>query len=86
MSTSLQKYIEGVLKRFEMERCKPVSTPPEQGRKFQELPDDEHPYDVQQYQMIIGCFTHEETATLWLQQLTLCLNKCLNMERITGKH
>jgi hypothetical protein len=29
------KYLEGVLKRFGMQECKPVSTPLEPGRKFE---------------------------------------------------
>ena len=35
LSISQTKYHEGVLKRFNMKNCKPVSTPLEQGRKFE---------------------------------------------------
>eukprot|EP00794_Sanderia_malayensis_P018501 gene18501-20356_t len=62
MSISEPKYIEGILKRFGMEHCKPVSTPLESGRKFQKLSDDENPYKVQAYQMLIGCLTYATTT------------------------
>ena len=35
LSITYKKYLEGVLKRFDMENCKPVSTLLEQGRKFE---------------------------------------------------
>ena len=33
-------YLESVLKRFDMENCKPVSTPLEPGRRFVKLQED----------------------------------------------
>jgi hypothetical protein len=42
LSISQAKYLEGVLKRFEMENCKPVSTPLEQGRKFVPLSENDN--------------------------------------------
>ena len=63
LSISQPKYLEGILKRANMDKCKPVTTPLEQGRKFQQLSDDEKPVDVQKYQMIIGCLTYATTAT-----------------------
>ena len=57
------KYLEGILKRFGMETCKPVTTPLEPGRKFESLPENETPVDVQGYQMAIGCLTYASTAT-----------------------
>lgn len=36
LSISQPKYLEGIPTRFNMDKCKPVSTPLEQGRKFQE--------------------------------------------------
>lgn len=41
-----------------MERCKPVSTPLKQERKFQKLSEHENSYDVQAYQMMIYCLTY----------------------------
>ena len=35
LSITLKKYLEGVLKRFDMENGMPVSTRLEQGRKFE---------------------------------------------------
>ena len=58
LSISQAKYLEGVLKRFEMENCKPVSTPLEQGRKFVPLSENDYPVDTQAYQMAIGCLTY----------------------------
>ena len=46
-----------------MQKCKPVSTPLEQVRKFQQLLEDDQPIDVQAYQMIIGCLTYATNAT-----------------------
>ena len=60
---SQQSYPEKVLERFEMENCKPVSTPLETGRKFQKLSDDEEASDLKLYQQAIGCLTYPSTAT-----------------------
>ena len=46
-----------------MDKCKPVSTPLEQGRKFQHLSENEKPIDVQRYQMIIACLTYTAMTT-----------------------
>ena len=62
-SISQAKYLEGVLKRFEMENCKPVSTPLEQGRKFVPLSENDYPVDTQAYQMAIGCLTYAATVS-----------------------
>ena len=62
LTISQPKYLEGVLKRFNMENCKPVSTPMEPGKKFYELSGDEDPVNVQEYQKIIGCLTYATTA------------------------
>ena len=63
MTISQPKYLEGILKRFGMEQCKPVSTPLEPGKHFQELPDDENPTNINEYQKLIGCLTYVATAT-----------------------
>ena len=63
MTISQSKYLEGVLKRFGMEKCKPGSTPLEPGKHFEELPDDENPTNVNEYQKLIGCLTYVTTAT-----------------------
>ena len=49
------KYLESIFKKFDMENCKPISTPLEPGRKFVKLQGNETPVDVQRYQMAIGC-------------------------------
>ena len=53
LSLSQPKYLEGILERFKMDKSKPVSTPLEQGRKFQHLSKNEKAIDVQRYQMIV---------------------------------
>ena len=58
LSLSQPKYLEGIPKVFNMDKCEPVFTPFEQGREFQQLLENEKPIDVQCYQMIIGCLTY----------------------------
>ena len=57
------KYLEGILKRFGMDQCKPVSTPLDPGKKFESLSENDSPVDTQRYQMAIGCLTYVTTAT-----------------------
>ena len=63
LTISQSKYLEGVLKRFNMTECKPVSTPIESGKQFHELSENETPANIQEYQKIIGCLTHVTTAS-----------------------
>ena len=63
LSISQAKYLEGVLKRFDMHNCKPVATPLEHGRKFEPLSENEEPVDVQAYQMAIGCLTYAASVS-----------------------
>ena len=60
---SQSKYLEGVLKRFNMTECKPVSTPIEPGKQFHELSENETPANIHEYQKIIGCLTYVTTAS-----------------------
>ena len=63
LTISQPNYLESILKRFDMENCKHVSTPLEAGRKFEKLLDSDTPIATQKYQMIIGCLTYASTAT-----------------------
>ena len=63
MYISQQNYVEGILKRFGMEDCKPISTPMENCAKFHKLSDEDDPFDTQIYQQAIGCLTYLSTAT-----------------------
>ena len=63
LTVSQPNYLDKVLKKFGMENCKPVSTPLEPGRKFQQLSPSDEPFDVQTYQQAIGCLTYISTAT-----------------------
>ena len=63
LTISQPNYTEKVLRKFEMENCKPVSTPLEPGRKFQQLSSSDEPLDIQTYQQAIGCLTYMSTTT-----------------------
>ena len=43
--------------------CKPISTRMEANKKFDKLPDDQEPVDVQSYQATIGSLTYASIAT-----------------------
>ena len=55
--------MKGILKRFGMEDCKPMSTPLEAGREFQKLSEEETPVEMKKYQQMIGSMMHVKTAT-----------------------
>ena len=63
LTISQTNYVEKVLRKFGMENCKPISTPLELGRKFQQLSQGDEPFNVQTYQQAIGCLTYMSTAT-----------------------
>lgn len=63
LTISQANYVERVLRKFGMENCKPVSTPLDPGRKFQQLSQGDEPFNVQTYQKAIGCLTYMSTAT-----------------------
>ena len=56
-------YLENVLKRFEMQDCKPVATPMEPGRKFEKLKDTEEVVDLEKYQAAIRSLTYASIGT-----------------------
>ena len=58
LTISQANYVERVLRKFGMENCKPVSTPLDPGRKFQQLSQGDEPFNVQTYQQAIGCLTY----------------------------
>ena len=58
LSISQKNYLQGVLKRFEMENCKSVSTPLEFGKKYEALSKEEKSVDVKTYQIAIGCLNY----------------------------
>ena len=63
LTISQANYVERILRKFGMENCKPVSTPLDPGRKFQQLSQGDEPFNVQTYQQAIGCLTYMSTAT-----------------------
>jgi hypothetical protein len=58
LSISQKTYLQGVLKRFDMENCRSVSTPLEFGKKYEALNEEENPVDVKGYQIAIGCLNY----------------------------
>ena len=56
-------YLEGVLKRFGMANCNPVSTPMENGKRFQALTNDDEGVDINEYQAVIGSLVYASIAT-----------------------
>jgi hypothetical protein len=63
MSISQPKYLEGIVKRFGMENCKPAATPMEPNARFTKLEPGEPCVEKQQYQATIGCLTYAMTST-----------------------
>ena len=63
LTISQKAYLENVIKCFGMFDCKPISTPMEANKKFDKLPDDQEPVDVQRYQAAIGSLTYASIAT-----------------------
>ena len=63
LTISQPGYLEKVLHRFGMENSKPVATPLETGKKFQQLESEQDAFDVQMYQQAIGCLTYTSTCT-----------------------
>ena len=54
--------MESVPKRFRMADCKPVTTPLEQGKKYEKQPDDSESVKAKEYQAIIGCLIYAAVA------------------------
>jgi hypothetical protein len=63
LSISQRSYTEKVLRRFQMESCRPVGTPLETGKKFHELSSDDESFDTQTYRQAIGCLTYVSVTT-----------------------
>ena len=64
LTISHPNYLSNVLKRFNMENCRPVATPLEAGRKFQKASDNDKLFhDISLYQQAIGCLTYASTTT-----------------------
>ena len=63
LSISHPKYLQGILKRFRMEECNPVSTPMETGAHFVKRWPDEPVFDKQLYQQAVGCLTYASVTT-----------------------
>jgi hypothetical protein len=58
LAISQKTYLQGVLKRFDMENCMSVSTPLEFGKKYEALSEEENPVDMKGYQIAIGCLNY----------------------------
>eukprot|EP00794_Sanderia_malayensis_P014955 gene14955-biopygen12465 len=56
-------YLKNVLKRFQMQDCKPISTPMDPNAKFMKLTNDDEVADKREYQAMIGSLTYASIAT-----------------------
>lgn len=63
LSISQPSYLNGILSRFRMNSCKPVSTPLEAGIHFVKREDSEELFDRQLYQQAVGCLTYASITT-----------------------
>ena len=63
MTINQKNYLENVLKRFNMDNCKSVSTPMEASVSFSKLTESEEPVDVTLYQAAVGSLNYAAIAT-----------------------
>ena len=63
LTISQRTYLENVLKRFNMQDCKPVATPIDPNQNFVKLMDDEESIGLEDYQALIGCLTYAMTIS-----------------------
>ena len=56
-------YLEGILQRFGMDKCKPVSTPLEPGKQLRKTSDEEVAVDTRRYQEIVGSLIYASITT-----------------------
>ena len=64
LTISHPNYLSNVLKKFNMENCRPVATPLEAGKKFQKASDNDQLFhDISLYQQAIGSLTYAATTT-----------------------
>ena len=60
---SQSSYLQNLLKKFNMENCKPVATLLEAGKKFQKTAENEEAVDPQLYQQAICSLIYASTST-----------------------
>ena len=63
LSIDQRSYLEGVLQRFGMEKCNPVSTPLEPGKQLGKTADEEDGVDTRRYQEIVGSLIYASITT-----------------------
>ena len=63
LSIDQRGYIEGVLKRFGMDQCNPVSTPLEAGKQLTKTDEKEEGVDTRRYQEIVGSLIYASITT-----------------------
>ena len=63
LSIDQRGYLEGVLKRFGMDECNPVSTPVEPGKELTKTDENEAGVDTQRYQEIVGSLIYAAITT-----------------------
>ena len=63
LSIDQRGYLEGVLKRFGMDECKPVSTPLEAGKNLTKTDENDEGVDTKRYQEIVGSLIYAAITT-----------------------
>ena len=63
LSIDQSAFLKSILKKFDMEECKPVATPLEPGTRFEKLNDDEETVNLREYQSAIGCLIYASIGT-----------------------
>ena len=63
LTISQKTYLENVLRRFNMQNCKPVATPIDPNLSLVKLKDDEQSVNLEEYQALIGCLTYAMTIS-----------------------
>ena len=63
LTISQRTYLENVLKRFNMQDCKPVATLIDPNQNLVKLKDDEQSVNLEDYQALIGCLTYAMTIS-----------------------
>ena len=58
MTIDQSEYIRNILRRFNMENCKPVAIPMDPSRKFTRTTNEDESFNITLYQQAVGCLTY----------------------------
>ena len=63
ITISQKNYVDGILDRFGMNKCRPVTTPLESNAKYYKTEEGDELFDVRTYQQVIGSLTYAAICT-----------------------